>query len=265
MAHIVGIHGIWNHRSLRTLMHEEWHSAITGGLTNIRSAHADTSVLECAFYGHEYNDGKADGDPHYAEADLDSGFETEFAEAMAAALPNQDPDYKSGRDALIRLVNSNLLRGAMSMIVGFIKQVRRYLEDDEFHELVHAEVTTAMETRPKLVIGHSLGSVIAYEWLQRNKPDDAPALITIGSPLGFEAIRKRLHQPLDRSRWPDGARTWTNIAAGLDPVALVKDLAPVYHPDIVDKPCRNPLTSAHSALEYLKNVRTSRYIDEALS
>jgi hypothetical protein len=267
MADIVGIHGIWNHRSRRTRMHEEWHAAISDGLTDIRSAHADVVTLECSFYGHEYNDGKAVDDPPYTATDLDTGFETEFAEAMAAALPDedQDPGHKGARDALVRLVNADLMDGVMAKLVGFVKQVRRYLEDDEFRGLVHAEVTAAMRTRPKVVVGHSLGSVIAYDWLQQNTPDDPPALITIGSPLGFETIRKRLDQPMDRSRWPDGARTWTNIAAGLDPVALVKDLGPLYHPDIEDLPCRNPAKTAHSALDYLGNVRTARSIDKALS
>ncbi|MDX8055613.1 hypothetical protein SK571_40085 [Lentzea sp. BCCO 10_0798] len=265
MAHIVGIHGIWNNRSARAQMHEEWLAAITRGLKNVRSAHTDTLTFESAFYGHEYNDGKASDDPHYTEADLDEGFETEFAEAMAATLPDETDGHKGGRDALIRLVNCDLAEGVMSRLVGFIKQVRRYLEDDEFRRLVHAEVSNAMETRPQVVIGHSLGSVIAYDWLQRNRPDEPPALITIGSPLGYETIRKQLHQPMDRSRWPDGARTWTNIAAGLDPVALVKDLAPLFHPDIEDLPCTNRLPNPHSALQYLDNVWTSKRIDKALS
>lgn len=252
-------------------MQDAWQAAMVDGLRNIRSGHADSLTVECAFYGHEYSDGKSDGDRQYAAVDLEPGLETEFVEAIAAGLQGDGGDegkklYLPGglQRALVAIQRSPLFEGRDSVLVSFVKQVSRYLEDAEFRSRVHDEVAQAMARSPRLVIGHSLGSVVAYDWLQRNRVENPPALVTLGSPLGLEAIRRRLDQPLDRSRWPGDVRSWANIAAGHDAVAMVKELAPLYHPDIVDQPCANPRASAHSAVTYLTNVRTARAIDKAL-
>jgi hypothetical protein len=270
MVDIVAIHGIWMHQSMRTEMHDAWLAAMIDGLRNIRSIHADSLSLECAYYGHEFNDGKADNEPDYSAIDLEVGLETDLVQAIAAKLDEEDAAdskmYLPGalQKALVAIQRSRLFEGRDSVLVAFVKQVHRYFEDTEFRSRVHDEVAAAMAHSPSMVIGHSLGSIIAYDWLQHNQLDNPPALLTLGSPLGLEAIRRRLHQPLDRSRWPDGARTWTNVAAGHDAVAMVKELAPLYHPDIVDRPCTNPRRSAHAALSYLPNIRVSKAIDEAL-
>ncbi|WP_280492988.1 hypothetical protein [Nocardia asiatica] len=283
MTDIVAIHGIWMHRSQRTEMYDRWLDAMVKGLQNIRSDHAASLSLECAFYGHEYNDGKADLEPEYSAVDLESGLETDLVQAIAAAVGSNDEeegDQENEEDryehtkiwlpsavqkALVTIQRSNLFDGRDAVLVSFVKQVHRYLEDNEFRARVHDEVSAAMAHSPRLVIGHSLGSIVAYDWLQHNEPDDPPAFLTLGSPLGLEAIRRRLHVPVDRSRWPDGARSWTNVAAGHDAVAMVKKLAPLYHPDIDDQPCTNQRRSAHFAVSYLSNTQVSRAIHKALT
>lgn len=271
MVDVVAVHGIWMHRSRREDMHSAWLAAMVDGLRNTRSQHAESISLECAFYGHEYNDGKSDLDPEYSEADLEAGLETELVAAIGAAVEQEDDGdgklYLPGgvQKALVAIQRTGLFQGLDSVVISFVKQVHRYLVDTDFRARAHDEVAAAMAHSPRLVIGHSLGSVIAYDWLRRNKPADPPALLTLGSPLGLEGIRRRLHQHPDRSRWPDGARSWTNVAAGHDAVAMVKELAPLYHPDVDDQPCTNPRKSAHFATSYLANVRVSRAIDAALA
>ncbi|WP_431956944.1 hypothetical protein [Nocardia lijiangensis] len=270
MVDIVAVHGIQQHRSSRTAMHDAWLPAIVEGLRDVRSVHAASLTLECAFYGHEYNDGKSVGESNYAAIDLEPGFEEELVVAIAAGLPET---ITAGtklylptalQKALVAIQESSLFEGVDSALISFVKQVNRYLHDAEFHARVQEEFSRAMARSPRLVIGHSLGSVVAYDWLQRNRIDNPPALITVGSPLGFEAIRRRRHQPQDRSRWPGEVRAWTNIAAGHDAVAMVKKLAPLYHPEVVDRPCTNERRTAHAAVSYLKNVNTARAIDEML-
>ncbi len=76
---------------------------------------------------------------------------------------------------------------------------------------------------PFVIIGHSLGSVIAYDVLRELSPSqcDVRALITIGTPLGVREIQDRLRQ------WPPGTLEtpacvgkWLNVADRLDPIAL---------------------------------------------
>jgi hypothetical protein len=271
MMDIVAIHGINMHRSLRTRMQQDWHAAIVAGLTNVRSPHAQTLSIECAFYGHEYNDGKAGTESEYAAIDIEPGFETELVLGISSALGDVGDDktkfYLPGilQSALAGIQRSELFDGRDTRLISFVKQVDRYLSDAGFRGLVHAEMATAMAQSPRLVIGHSLGSVIAYNWLRENDPGHPVALITLGSPLGFEAIRRQVGCHKDRSCWPGRVSSWTNIAAGHDAVAMVKELAPLYSPGIRDEPCDNPRKSAHAALSYLVNVRTARAIDRALA
>jgi hypothetical protein len=273
MVDVVAIHGMSMHRSQRTAMQQSWHAAMVDGLANIRSGHAGPLTVECAFYGHEYNDGKAGGEPDYAEIDLEPGTEEELLIAIGDALDDEDGGgeetklYLPGavQRALAAIERSSLFDGRDSRAIAFVKQVNRYLTDGNFRMLVHAEVSAAMEQSPRVVVAHSLGSVVAYDWLRANKPEHPPALITIGSPLGFAAVRRRVDRRYGPPGWPGQTRSWTNIAARHDAVAMVKELAPLYSPDIDDLPCDNPRKEAHSALTYLRNVRTARAVDAALA
>ncbi|EWM12647.1 hypothetical protein [Kutzneria sp. 744] len=273
MADIVAIHGIFMHRSSRREMHDSWLAKISEGLRDTRSPHAESVTLECAFYGHEYNDGKAGPERNYRPEEIAPGFETELIISIGAEIKDDYGDREGDKlylpgplqKALAKIQRSRLFEGRDSVLISFVKQVDRYLNDPAFRALVQDEVGAAMTEHPRLVIGHSLGSVVAYDWLQRNVLPNRPVLLTLGSPLGLESVRRRLHQPADRSRWPDGARSWTNIAAGHDAVAMVKELAPLYHPDVDDVPCTNPRATAHHATSYLSNVRVSRSIDAALT
>jgi len=81
----------------------------------------------------------------------------------------------------------------------------------------------AERPRPHVLVGHSLGSVIAYDMLAA--VDETPAIdafVTCGSPLGIDEVQQRLMPPWTRSDgWPsqrllDGP--WTNVYDTFDPV-----------------------------------------------
>jgi hypothetical protein len=93
---------------------------------------------------------------------------------------------------------------------------------------------TAIQRRPdsraKVVIGHSLGSVVAYEALCQ-QPAGVVSFITLGSPLGIRNVifEKLTPRPSEGAlgHWPGNVRYWTNIADSSDVVALEKRLSPV--------------------------------------
>jgi hypothetical protein len=71
-----------------------------------------------------------------------------------------------------------------------------------------------------LLVGHSLGSVIAFDTLwELTRAGDAAARIdhflTLGSPLGAHYVRTRLLGARERgaARYPDGIGYWSNLAA----------------------------------------------------
>lgn len=82
-----------------------------------------------------------------------------------------------------------------------------------------------------MLIGHSLGSVIAYDTLwelswQDGVPWRMDTLLTLGSPLGMFYVRRRLHGRLERGarRYPTNVRHWVNIASVGDLTALDRHL-----------------------------------------
>jgi hypothetical protein len=87
------------------------------------------------------------------------------------------------------------------------------------------------EDRPVLVIGHSLGSVIAWDALWELTHEDGMQgqldFITIGSPLGlhFTQARLRGNDRVGTARYPHLIREWHNIAAVGDLISLDPTMA----------------------------------------
>lgn len=86
-----------------------------------------------------------------------------------------------------------------------------------------------------LVVGHSLGSVIAYETLwELSWPDPEPwhvDLLTLGSPLGMFYVQRRLvgHGESGMRRYPANIHHWTNVSADGDLMALDRHLRNDFH------------------------------------
>jgi esterase/lipase superfamily enzyme len=86
--------------------------------------------------------------------------------------------------------------------------------------------------RPILLIGHSMGSVIAWDslWqMAHNDSDDVAVdlFLTMGSPLGQHYIQRRLQGGAESGarRFAGGIRRWVNFSAVGDLTAIDPDLA----------------------------------------
>jgi len=91
---------------------------------------------------------------------------------------------------------------------------------------------TVEATDRVLLIGHSMGSVIAYDALwELHHLEGIPACVdcflTIGSPLGMSFVQQRLTglSHAHPCRYPGNIRSWINVAARGDLVALDPSLA----------------------------------------
>lgn len=277
MTDIVAIHGIFMHRRSRQQMQDDWRSAIIRGLQNVRAAQADEIDVECAFYGHLYNDGKAGDEVAYQLSDLEPGLEQYLFLAIAEAADEEEAEPPgTGEAAKLwlpdrlqaaarRIERHGIFDGMSSFAIRLVKQVGRYFGDEDFGDRVREEVDEAMRTKPRVLVAHSLGSVIAYDWLRRQLTPVVPALVTLGSPLGFRGIRKALHPDLGASLppWP-GVQTWVNVAAKEDAVATVKKLDGLFVGPVFDRIASNSRRTAHSATVYLQNVHTSSALKASL-
>jgi hypothetical protein len=87
-----------------------------------------------------------------------------------------------------------------------------------------------------LLLGHSLGSVIAYETLWElthvhHVPGKLNALITLGSPLGTRFVQRSLlsGRAEGAARYPHNIGHWVNMTARSDTTALQARLKPLFH------------------------------------
>ncbi|MGH7965543.1 MAG: hypothetical protein ACRERD_27650 [Candidatus Binatia bacterium] len=111
---------------------------------------------------------------------------------------------------------------AERFVIKALAQVTRYLTDDSIREAALATVTGLVDAETKIVIGHSLGSVVAYEAAQR-LTHPLPFLLTIGSPLGLETIIYQRLRPQPPG-FPPLVRRWVNVTDRNDLVAAEPDL-----------------------------------------
>ena len=114
-----------------------------------------------------------------------------------------------------------------------LRDLRRYLSDDNgiaehTRRMLKVPLRAATEAhRPILLIGHSMGSVIAYDalWeLSHNDRDHVSVdlLLTMGSPLGQRYLQKRLkgNKVRGQDRYPLNIRHWQNLSAVGDLTAI---------------------------------------------
>jgi hypothetical protein len=120
-------------------------------------------------------------------------------------------------------------------------EANRYLKDrDGVGATVRAVLGAALEQAWRggarvLLIGHSLGSVIAYDTLwelthAQRAGGEIDLLVTIGSPLATQFVQRSLRGVRERGvgRYPHNIRRWVNLAARGDTTALQPRLGPFF-------------------------------------
>ena len=116
------------------------------------------------------------------------------------------------------------------VVKNTIRETERYFRNQEeigshVREMLKAPLRQLLaEGNRVLVIGHSLGAVIAYDALWEmthleNHPGKVDLFLSLGSPLGMRFVQDRLLGYRDR-RFPCNIRRWVNIAAHGDLTAL---------------------------------------------
>lgn len=110
-----------------------------------------------------------------------------------------------------------------------------------------------------LVIGHSMGSVIAYDSLwelwHEEEHRNCVDFLTIGSPLGTRFIQHRLqcwHYD-EGMRFPGNIRYWTNISAQGDLVALDPTLADDFSGMVKQGSCADIVDIFRNVYNYFRN------------
>lgn len=108
-----------------------------------------------------------------------------------------------------------------------LRQVTRYMTDPDLREQIQARILTHVGPDTKAIIGHSLGSVVAYEVAAKHAGAPIPLLLTLGSPLGLRSViydRLTPHPP----EYPARVHRWINVADRNDLVAAEPNLTTLF-------------------------------------
>jgi hypothetical protein len=152
------------------------------------------------------------------------------------------------------------------LLISDARQVRRYFKENRIRSAARDRVAACVTSDTRVIVAHSLGSVVAYEALCANPHWPDIVLVTLGSPLGIRNLVFDLLEPspiYSQGHWPQSVKKWTNIADRGDIVALSKNLAPLFEGFITDILVNNG-AKAHDVRPYLTAKETGHAIARGL-
>jgi hypothetical protein len=281
MAQIVVVHGIGQQLEGPETQALQWRAPLVDGVRLSGGPAVNQADVLVAFYGDLFRASVTKGAVTKARAiewtvgDVEDEFEREllvdWAEEAATLedgnVPPKGGTPRTAQWGLAVLSRSRFFAGlADHVVIGSLKQVRRYFTDAGIRAAIRARVEEAIAPDTSVIVGHSLGSVVAYEALVANPDWPVRALVTLGSPLGIRRlVFDRLEPPPEdgRGKWPEGIGTWRNLSDKGDVVALAKRLAPLFDDRIEDISVNNE-ARAHDVSPYLTAKETGAAIAAAL-
>lgn len=233
---IVAVHGIGNHLSGRSPeqaaaeLAGQWQPKLQQGFAAAGLGDHRLPALDIAYYAHH---------THAAERqavapDLSSINEREQSVIIAWALALGSPTLQERQGLItapLRQVLSWVSRRrkipigtVIRIAVQLAGEVHRYLHVPQVRAAARSAVAESIRrARPRVVLAHSLGSVVAYEALHAHPELTVDCFVTLGSPLGLPGgiFDHLMPTPIaDRGARPAGVRYWVNLADTGDLVAI---------------------------------------------
>ena len=239
-ARLVFIHGRAQEGRKPDDVKAEWVGALKEGLAKNGKTLATTQSIELPYYGDLLADFakqaeiplaadiKARGGP---ETDEFLQFQAEFADEIRVerGITDQQVNAEYGdnpkeRGPLnwewVQAIVSAVDKHGGGLSSAALQQVTRdvflYTNYPVVRDAVDKIVRAAIGTEPTVIIGHSLGSVVAYSVLQTDTRPLDVKLVTVGCPLAIRAIRRRF-SPI---KYPVRVKDWKNAFDTRDIVAL---------------------------------------------
>lgn len=273
VARVVGVHGIGQQLLGSHTLGRVWCDALNDGLDRAGVPPLGDGEFACAFYGDVFRlpGRKSAQQPAYDAGDVAPGLEQELLLAWwqhvteaDSAIPAPTDTGKGRTPQLVQASLDALCRSRFfgnltpALLVFGLKQVARYFADAKLRREIGKRVVRQIGPDTRVLVGHSLGSVVAYEVLCAYPRWPVGTLVTLGSPLGIRnLIFDRLRPPPAGGRgiWPAGVTRWVNIVDRGDVVALVKQLGPLFGDRVQDLLVHNEAT-AHDVIPYLTAEET---------
>jgi hypothetical protein len=260
---IVGVHGIRNYSDAArsgsvTAAADEvstrWAQALHEGIAAYQgvTAFGDRPLVptvpppevRVAYYAHLLHRGTPQGsdDPAYLDEDAQElliDWVDQIIPAGAAPIPLGTRTYRAR--AVGEWLTGHLGEQVLGFALTFAREVSIYLRSARRRQAVRDSVGDVIaERRPRIVIAHSLGSVVTYETLWQHPELTIDLLITVGSPLAMPTVIFPRLEPRPvggQGQRPPGVAAWANLADIGDIVAIPREgLAPHFAGVTLDKP-----------------------------
>jgi hypothetical protein len=290
---LVLVHGRAQGKKTEEELRKEWIGTLSKGLDPERAKRLDDVDIRLPFYGAQLDalveassalpaDVATRGDPAGIDPEFVE-FKREFAEDIRVRQGISDDQIRSHMAGSIS--DRGLIdRGPMQwgwvqavmrtledvpglsgdMIERFTRDVWVYLTDDHVHDTINDIIANAIPSDGNaVVLGHSLGSVVAFDVLRKASHGAVPLYLTVGSPLGVKAIKAKL-API---AFPQIVTHWFNAYDERDAVALYPLTTTNFSvaPPIENfGEVKNGTSNAHGISGYLNNAVVAGRLFDAL-
>lgn len=289
MANLVLIHGRDQQGKDPVALKNTWVDTLKKGLTKSGvSLPVDTNII-FPFYGDYMDDlvqqsrqalaGGIVQERGQAGDEEEAAFYNEFLSEVAKNANISDNDIQARLEAevmergplnwgwvhaILKVLDERTGFGEWS-VRKWTEDVYLYLTKPGIRQLVNDFVRKEIGTKPCVLVGHSLGSIVGYDIIRYQDAFTVKSYITVGSPLGLTSINSKLKKPLNR---PDCIeKDWFNSYDDRDVVAL-NPLSSRYfpiNPEISNKnDVKNHTKNRHGIEGYLDDKDVARYIYDQL-
>jgi pimeloyl-ACP methyl ester carboxylesterase len=245
MARIVLVHGAFNELWGPHELKARWLPAVRDGLWH-HGVEIDDSDVEVCFYG----------DLFRREPGTEADRRIEQSRAgIAEALSDL-----TGADAIAAL-------GQAASDAAFdrtVDMVTIMATEPDLRARMRARIEPLIDSETRVIVAHSLGTLLSYMALCHHPQWQVPTLVTLGSPLASDMMFGHLDPPpVDGvGVWPGPIERWVNVRALGDKAAAVP-LGERFGPRVEDVLIDNG-HRAHAPEPYLNAAPTGAAIAAAL-
>jgi hypothetical protein len=266
---VLGVHGAYNHRGqmgedeAAELMAREWTARLRGAM----GSPADRIDLRVAYWASRLSDAGA----HVPSPGGEEAATPVTADLAEAFLASPFAAVSRSRNLAVHGLTGRLggafgpLAGALALRMA--READAYLSDESARRIRTREAVAqaVSRARPRVVLAHSLGGVIAYEALWAHPELQVDLLVTMGTPLGLrKAVARRLRPALvgGRGRRPPQVARWVDLNNRADVFGAVP-LPPVFD-GVESRSFSAGGSSAHALGTYLASPELASLLAEYL-
>ena len=246
MAKVLLVHGAFNEFWGPHELKARWLPALRDGLWHHDVMIDDDEVAVC-FYGDLFR-----RDPERDDAEAFAASRAGIAEMLAGL----------DQGGTLEMVSQAVSDAAFDRTVDMVTTM---MTTPDLRARVRARIDDAVGHDTRVVVAHSLGTVIAYQALCRHPEWQVHTFVTLGSPLGSPMLGDLLDAPVvdGKRAWPGSVQRWVNVAAVGDRAAAVSSLAEHYDGPVDDRRVDNG-HRAHDPEPYLNAAATGAAVADAL-